>query len=67
MFMILSEVWSSVRFHVSLWTSVSKTFSNYFLGNISLNWKHFLLGSFGLGFLLPCNLSFFSLNGSCVP
>lgn len=28
----LSEVWSLVRFHVSLWVTISKTPCNYFIG-----------------------------------
>lgn len=33
-----SDVWSLVRFHVSLWVSISKTFCNYSIDNILLNW-----------------------------
>lgn len=31
-----SEVWPLIRFHVSLWTSISKTFCDYSIGNILL-------------------------------
>ena len=31
------EVWSLVRFHVSLWSSVSKTFCKYAVSNIILS------------------------------
>ena len=34
-----SEVWPLARFHVSLWTLVSKFFCNYSIGNIILSWK----------------------------
>lgn len=34
--------WSLVRFHESLWASVSKLFCNYSLGNLLLSWNPFL-------------------------
>ena len=33
-----SEIWSLIRYHVSLWASVSKKFCNYSIDNILLSW-----------------------------
>lgn len=63
-----SKVWSTVRFHVMLWVSVSKLFYNYSLGNILLNGISFFRGGAFVGFFFlfvcPCILLFI-LNESC--
>lgn len=49
-----TNIWSLIRFHVSLLVLVSNTFCNYFIGTMLLSWKPFFRGFFlsGLGFFL---------------
>lgn len=59
-----SNIWSSIRFHVSLQGSISKTFCSYSIDSILYNWSpFFLLGSFSwAGFLYVPVLFHFYLS-----
>ena len=36
-----SEIWSLIRFHVSLWASILNLFCNCYVDNILLRWSPF--------------------------
>ena len=64
----LTEIWYLVRFHVSLWASISKNFCNYSLGSILLSWSPFFVSGVVLVskfFLYALVFFHFFLNESC--